>query len=45
MEWDVIHIEHVARVENGFVPWPGDLDLAPDAMCRAIKSCGEWVLR
>ena len=84
MEWDVIHIEHVApltlqvqfadgtagrvqfehshltgvfavlkdpivfrqaRVENGFVTWTGDLDLAPDAMYRAIKSCGEWVLR
>ena len=34
-----------ARVEDGFVTWPGDLDLAPDAMYDAIKSRGEWVLR
>ncbi len=34
-----------ARVEDGFVTWPGDLDLAPDAMYQAIKNDGEWVLR
>ena len=34
-----------ARIEAGAVTWPGDLDLAPDAMYREIKSCGEWVLR
>ena len=34
-----------ARVEDGFVTWPGDLDLAPDAMYQAIKNHGEWVLR
>ena len=33
-----------ARVEYGAVTWPGDLDLAPDAMYRAIKSSGTWVL-
>jgi hypothetical protein len=34
-----------AFVEGGAVTWPGDLDLAPDAMYQAIKSNGEWVLR
>ena len=34
-----------ARVEDGFVTWPGDPDLAPDAMYDAIKNQGEWVLR
>jgi hypothetical protein len=31
-----------AHVEMGVVVWPGDLDLAPDAMHAAIKECGEW---
>ena len=34
-----------ARVEAGAVTWPGNLDLAPDAMHAEIKSHGEWVLR
>lgn len=34
-----VHIEH------GAVTWPGELDLAPDAMHAAIKECGEWKLR
>ncbi|PUE52753.1 DUF2442 domain-containing protein [Limnohabitans parvus] len=34
-----------AFVDGGAVSWPGDLDLAPDAMYQAIKSHGEWVLR
>ena len=34
-----------ARIEAGAVTWPGDLDLAPDAMYREIKSRGDWVLR
>ncbi len=29
---------------DGVVTWPGELDLAPDAMHQAIKTCGEWVL-
>jgi len=33
------------RVEYGAVTWPGDIDLAPDAMYREIKRTGEWVLR
>jgi Protein of unknown function (DUF2442) len=33
-----------ARIEDGAVTWPGDIDLAPDAMYHAIKTQGEWVL-
>jgi hypothetical protein len=29
---------------DGVVTWPGELDLAPDAMHREIKAHGEWVL-
>lgn len=28
----------------GAVTWPGDIDLAPDAMYNAIKNQGQWVL-
>lgn len=31
-------------VEHGAVSWPGELDLAPDAMYQAIKENGSWVL-
>jgi hypothetical protein len=34
-----------AYVEHGAVTWPGELDLAPDAMYHEIKAHGEWVLR
>lgn len=34
-----------AYVDSGAVAWPGQLDLAPDAMYQAIKDHGEWVLR
>ena len=33
-----------AYVELGVVAWPGNLDLAPDAMYDEIKANGEWVL-
>lgn len=33
-----------AHVAHGAVTWPGELDLAPDAMYHAIKSSGTWVL-
>jgi hypothetical protein len=33
------------RVKVGAVTWPGEIDLAPDAMYREIKRTGEWVLR
>lgn len=32
------------RCEQGFVEWPGELDLAPDAMYDAIREYGVWVL-
>jgi hypothetical protein len=32
------------QVTDGFVTWPGELDLAPDAMYEAIKENGQWVL-
>lgn len=32
-------------VDHGAVAWPGDIDLAPDAMYEEIKQRGEWVLR
>ena len=31
-------------VSNGAVSWPGEIDLAPDAMHKAIKTHGEWIL-
>lgn len=31
-------------VTEGFVAWPDEIDLAPDAMYQAIKQNGEWVL-
>jgi hypothetical protein len=34
-----------AFVDEGAVAWPGNIDLAPDAMHAAIKATGEWVLR
>lgn len=34
-----------AFVAYGAVTWPGEIDLAPDAMYQAIKANGEWVLR
>jgi hypothetical protein len=33
-----------ACVESGVVTWPGELDLAPDAMHAEIRAHGEWVL-
>jgi hypothetical protein len=30
-------------VKDGVVSWPGDLDLAPDAMYDAIRAEGKWV--
>lgn len=34
-----------AYVDHGAITWPGELDLAPDAMYDEIKAHGEWVLR
>ncbi len=32
-------------VEHGAVTWPGEIDLAPDAMHAQIKKTGKWILR
>lgn len=32
-------------VQAGAVTWPGELDLAPDAMYDAIKQNGRWLLQ
>ena len=29
---------------EGFVEWPGEIDLAPDAMYEEIRDHGTWVL-
>ncbi len=34
-----------AHIDGGAVAWPGNLDLAPDAMYQEIQANGEWVLR
>lgn len=31
-------------IKYGAVTWPGELDIAPDAMHREIKNHGKWVL-
>ena len=33
-----------ARADDGVVTWPGQLDLAPDAMYDQIKKHGRWIL-
>jgi hypothetical protein len=34
-----------ARVVLGAVTWPGELDLAPDAMYDEIRAHGEWIVK
>jgi hypothetical protein len=34
-----------AYIEDGAVTWPGELDLAPDAMYDEIKAYGRWILK
>jgi hypothetical protein len=33
-----------AFVEYGAVTWPGEIDIAPDAMHAEIKKNGEWIV-
>lgn len=33
-----------AFIELGAVTWPGEIDLAPDAMHEEIRKTGQWVL-
>ena len=39
------HMFTQVYIEDGAVAWPGEIDLAPDAVYDAIKTTGEWVLR
>lgn len=32
-------------INDGVVTWPGEIDLAPDAMYDEIKRNGEWILK
>lgn len=32
-------------IKDGVVTWPGELDLAPDAMYDEIKKNGQWILK
>jgi len=34
----------LAYIKDGVLTWPGELDLAPDAMHAAIAREGTWVL-
>jgi hypothetical protein len=34
-----------AHIEYGVLTWPGEIDLAPDAMHDAIKQKNRWVLQ
>lgn len=33
------------RVDNGYVTWPGELDIAPDSMYKAIADSGSFILQ
>ncbi|MBV9575804.1 MAG: DUF2442 domain-containing protein [Gammaproteobacteria bacterium] len=37
--FDQVHLEH------GVATWPGEIDLAPDAMHHEIMLHGKWILR
>ncbi len=34
-----------AYLEYGVLTWPGEIDLAPDAMHDAVKKNGRWILQ
>ena len=38
------HLFNEVFLENGAVTWPGEIDLAPDAMHDEIQRNGHWVL-
>jgi hypothetical protein len=33
-----------AHLTHGVLTWPGEIDLAPDAMYDAIQETGRWIL-
>ncbi|MGB6976708.1 MAG: DUF2442 domain-containing protein [Gammaproteobacteria bacterium] len=40
-----VSIFNQVHLEYGVVTWPGEIDLAPDAMHDEIKRNGKWVLK
>ena len=38
------HAFQQVYIDHGAVAWPGEIDLAPDAMYHEIRSTGEWIL-
>lgn len=32
------------QVTNGYISWPDEIDIAPDAMYEAIRRDGKWLL-
>ena len=40
-----INIFNQVHLEHGAVTWPGEIDLAPDAMHNEITRNGVWVLK
>ena len=38
------HFFNQVLIDHGVVTWPGEFDLAPDAMHEAIQQQGEWIL-
>lgn len=44
--FSALHDENLFRqvgISLGAITWPGDLDLAPDAMHQGIKERGTWI--
>lgn len=39
-----VHLFNQVHLEHGVVTWPGEIDLAPDAMHDEIKKHGKWIL-
>jgi hypothetical protein len=39
-----VQLFNLVHLEHGVVTWPGEIDLAPDAMHEEIKLHGKWVL-
>lgn len=45
LEWALVHrAELMQDLELCRLNWPGDIDLAPDAMYAEIKAHGRWRL-
>ena len=40
-----LEIFNQVHIVDGAITWPGEIDLAPDAMYYEIKYKGEWIIR